>query len=89
MAIDLTKLDLYGDYPLVCKRMIESCKKRGLRDTEMVHALEKAYMHMPWVILDEFEKMLNEPNSALPGWVEDGVQRKCRSPPMSDYMDGR
>ena len=80
MAIDLTKLDLYGDYPLVCKRMFESCKKRGLRDTDVVHVLEKAYMHMPWVILDEFEKMLNEPKE---------TPRTCRSPPMNGYMDGR
>ena len=80
MAIDLTNLRLYGDYPLVCKRMLESCKKRGLRDTEMVHVLEKAYMHMPWVILDEFEKMLSEPKE---------TPRTCRSPPMNDYMDGR
>ena len=89
MTINLANLRLYGDYPLVCKRMFESCKKRGLRDTDMVHVLEKAYMHMPWVILDEFEKMLNEPKDARPGWVEDGVQRKCRSPPMNEYMDGR
>ena len=80
MAIDLTNLDLYGDYPLVCKRMLESCKKRGIRDTEMVHVLEKAYMHMPWVILDEFEKMLNEPKE---------TPCTCRRPPMNDYMDGR
>lgn len=74
MAIDFTKLDLYGDYPLVCKRMFESCKKRGLRDTDMVHVLEKAYMHMPWVILDEFEKMLNEPKETPPHMQESSYE---------------
>ena len=89
MAINLANLRLYDSYPLVCLRVIASGKSNMRTDDEIENALEKAYDHIPWVILDEFEKVLSEPKDAFPGWVEDGVQRKCRSPPMSDYMDGR
>jgi len=80
MAINLANLRLYDSYPLVCLRVIASGKSNMRTDDEIEKALEKAYYHMPWVILDEFEKMLNEPKE---------TPRTCRSPPMNDYMDGR